>query len=69
MPNSSAYQRFAAARSAAQKLTVVSPRNIGAPFVAATATTVPGTHDNADGTWFSDLGVAVPNGGDSTGMR
>jgi hypothetical protein len=50
MPNSSAYQRFAAARSAAQKLTVVSPRNIGAPFVAATATTVPGTHDNADGT-------------------
>src|SRR6266545_391986 len=35
MPNSSAYHCFAAARSAAQKLTVVSPRNIGAPFAAA----------------------------------
>ena len=34
MPNNSVYQRLAAATSSAQKLTVVSPRNMIAPFVA-----------------------------------
>src|SRR3954466_14535461 len=33
MPNSSVYHCLAAARSAAQKLMVASPRNMGVPFV------------------------------------
>ena len=41
MPSSSVYQAIAADRSSAKKLTVVSPRNMGVPFVGLRWLTTP----------------------------